>query len=446
MNLISYIKKKSNLSSTKVKVISNIYWAVLGKCVNLFGSLLVGIMVARYLGQEQYGLMNYVISFVAIFQVIADFGLDSIQIREEAKNSGIRDKLIGTTFVMKLIFAAIALILITIYTLIFEADTQAKSLIFLYAISIILNTSWVVRNHFTSIVWNEYIVKTEISRTIIGMLVKGILLLCHASLVWFVCSLVIDSILLASGYLLSYSKKIDTVCKWSFDKKMALFLLKQSFPLLLSGTAIVVYHRIDQVMIGNMMDKSYVRIYSVAVRIVEVLIFVPTIISQTVSPILVRAKQEDIERYKQYSSIFMNVTVWLCIIMAVALSLVSYPLVAITFGSQYISAVSVLSIMSFKVIGDALSQTSGQLIIIEGKQKYVSIRNFIGCIVCVLLNLLLIGKYGVYGAAVVSIITILSSGTIANLIIPTYRQIFKQQMVSLLLGWKDFANIKTILK
>lgn len=53
-----------------------------GKIVNMAGTLLVGILVARYLGPEQYGLMNYVISYVSIFSVLSTFGLDNIEIRE----------------------------------------------------------------------------------------------------------------------------------------------------------------------------------------------------------------------------------------------------------------------------------------------------------------------------------------------------------------------------
>ena len=69
------------ISDTKKKVIANIIWALIGKIVSLTGALLVGILVARYLGPENYGIMNYVISYVAIFSVISYFGLDDIEIR-----------------------------------------------------------------------------------------------------------------------------------------------------------------------------------------------------------------------------------------------------------------------------------------------------------------------------------------------------------------------------
>lgn len=436
----------NTIPERKKKILNNIFFAVIGKCVSLLGVLIVGIVVARYLGKEKYGLMNYVISYVAIFQVLADFGLDYIQIREESRTPERRDEIIGTTFALKLLFAIAMLVAIFATTYIAESDIATRQYIMIYAISVLLNTTWVTRNHFTSIVWNEYIVRTEITRTLIGILVKVAFVYLELPFIYFILSLIIDSTLLATGYMLSYQKKIDTIRKWRYSKSLAKYMIKQSFPLLLSGAAIIIYNRIDQIMIGNMLNNGELGLYSVAIRFAELLVFVPTIISQTVSPVLVAARKESEEKYEQLSSVFMNVTVSVCIIIAILTSVLSYPIVLYTFGNAYIAAVPVLSILSFKIIGDALSQTSGQLMIIEGIQKYASIRNIIGCTICIICNYFLIERYGIKGAAAVSLITILTSGTLADFIIPKYRPIFYKQIKSILWGWRDIMHIKSILR
>ena len=446
MSVWGDIKNRISSSPTKQKVFSNLFWAILGKVVNLMGSLLVGIFVAQYLGPEKYGLMNYVISVITIFQIVAQFGFDSIEIREESRRTEMRDSLIGTVFILRLILSIFAIITVVFYVFLFEEDAFTRDLVMIYSLSIVLSVFNVTRNHFTALVWNEYVVKTEISRTIIGICLKVVLLLCQASLIWFIWSLVFDAFLLASGYAISYKRKIASFRLWHFDMSVARYLICQSFPLLLSGAAIVIYQRIDQVMLGQMLDKSVVGQYSVAVRFVEVLVFIPTIIAQTVSPLLVKYHQENDMEYARKAEIFMNVTVWVCVLAAISLCVLSFPVVYFTFGMQYLPAVSILAIMSFKVIGAALSQTSGQLIIIEEKQKWVSIRNVIGCLVCVVLNYLVIRSYGAIGAAIVSIITIFSSGFIANYLIPDYRVFFRMQVFALLIGWKDIVHYKKLLR
>ena len=446
MSFLNIISSHFNLSGTREKILTNILWSVFGKIVTLAGGLLVGIIVARYLGPERYGIMNYVISIIAIFQILAQFGFDLIEIREEARKPLLRDNIIGTFFFLRIILAIITMTMIAVYVYVYESDSYTRHLILIYSLSVILSVFNVARNHFTALVWNEYIVKTEISRTIVGIVIKICLLLCNASLIWFIWALVFDNVLLASGYALSYKKLISSPRHWRFNKRIAKYALNQSFPLLLSGAAIIIYQRIDQVMLGQMLDKSSVGYYSVAVRFVEVLIFIPTIISQTVAPVLVKSYSDNKTTYKTNATIFMNVTLWLSVLPAIIVSILSFPIVYYTFGTQYLPAVSILAIMSFKVIGASLSQTSGQLIIVEKKQKWVSIRNFLGCAVCIILNYLIIPKYGVIGAATVSIITILSSGFFANLIIPQYRPIFNMQIKSLLLGWKDIVHIKQLMK
>lgn len=440
------ISSRFNLSENAVKVTKNIGWAVAGKTVSLLGGLLVGILVARYLGPEQYGLMNYVISYVCIFQVFATFGLDSIEIREESRHPEERDVIIGTAFTIKIILAAITLAAVAVSVTITETDSFTRWMIMLYSVSIVLNSLNVIRNHFTSLVWNEYVVKTEISRTVIGALIKIGLLFAKAGLGWFIAVYTFDFVLLASGYCTSYRLKIGRMKLWRFDIKWAKYLVAQSFPLMLTGAAVMIYQRIDQVMIGKMVDPASVGQFSVASKFVEVLIFVPTIIAQTVAPILIRTREKDNDEYKKKSQVFMNVTIWGSIFMSVIMSLISYYVVIWTFGKAYLPAVLILQILSFKTVSVALSNTAGQLLIIEGLQKYAILRDGFGCVICVVFNLLLIPRFGTEGAAVVAILSNLSAGYIADLFIPQYRHFFKMQSKALLFGWKDIFKIKSLLK
>ena len=456
MNLIDKILTRLHLSETKQKVVRNLFWAVTGKVVTLLGSLLVGIFVARYLGPEQYGLMNYVVSFVALFQVFASFGLDNIEIREESKCKGTGEKgrvpgteantILGTAFGLKLIFAGITMLLVILTAWLFEADTFTKWMITLYSLSMIMNTFGVIRNYFTSIVWNEYIVKTEISRTIIGALIKVVLLLLHAPLAWFIAASLFDTILIAGGYLLSYRKQIASPRLWTFDLPTAKYLIKESFPLLLSGAAVVVYQKIDQVMIGNMIDKANVGYFSVASAFVGVLMFVPITIIDTYMPIVSKAWHTDIELYKVQNQRFMNLTVWCAIVCAVLVSLLSYPLVRCTYGEQYIAAVPILQVLSFKVVSIAISYVAGNMIIVEGLQRWAIIRDLVGCVVCVVLNYFFLPRFGAVAAAWIAIASNLAAGYLSSLFIPAYRHTMICQTKSVLFGWRDMLKFRSLIR
>lgn len=445
MGVVNYIVNRLNLSGNKQKIVKNLFWAVAGKVTTLLGGLFVGIIIAKYLGPSQYGLMNYVVSYVFLFQTFALFGLDNIEIREEARSQQEKETIIGTAFTIKMVLAIITMALTIGTSLWLESDSYTTLLVTIYAFSIIFNTFSVIRNYFTSIVENEYIVKSEILQTLIGILVKLTLLYYRASLSWFVAALALDAILLAAGYIISFKSKSGLTFHWRFNWKYAVFLIKESFPILLTSAAVIIYQRIDQVMIGRMVNNQSVGYFSVASRLVEILIYIPTILAQTITPILINSREISQKLYEEKAQTFMNLTFWLTTCASIATSLISYWLIRILFGEAYLPAVAVLQVLSFKAASVALSNTAGSMLVIEGLQRYAIFRDSLGCVVCILLNYIFLPKYGMLAAAVIAILSNMAAGYLADAIIPAYRHLFVKQTRALFLGWKDLFQFRHIL-
>lgn len=446
MNPLLYLTRRMNLSQTKELIMKNLFWSLLGKTVNLLGGLLVGILVARYLGPEQYGLMNYVISFVFLFQTFALFGLDSIEVREESKQTVAYQQIIGTAFWLKLLFGAICILLSIGTSWIMADEPYTTALVAVYSLTIVLNSFTVIRNYFTSIVQNEFVVKAEICRTVVSICIKCSLLLFNAHLSWFVTAAMFDFVLLAGGYYVAYRTKIGRMSQWTFNWDYAKFLMKESFPLMLTNAAVIIYQRIDQVMIGQIIDTEAVGYFSVASRFVEVLVYVPIMLAQTITPVLVRFREESEEAYQQKGQQFMNISLWFSILMSATVSVIAYWLIKLTFGELYMPAVAVLQIMSFKAASVALSNTAGAMLVAEHLQKYAIFRDSLGCVVCIGLNYLLLPRFGIIAAAYIAIASNVAAGYIADAFIPPYRHLFVRQTKALLFGWKELVNIKQLLK
>lgn len=444
--MASFFKEHIKLEGNKKKVATNVAWALSGKIVNMSGALLVGILVARYLGPDKFGLMNYVISYVSIFTIISTFGLDNIEIRELSKYPERKEYILGTCLSIRLICACIALLSVILSLVIHRADGFTSTMILVYCTTLFTGCFNLVRNYFTSIVKNEYIVKTEIARTFIGAVLKIGLLWIKAPLEYFILATAFDTVLVASGYCLSYRKIIGNIKDWKFDKKLVPFMIRESFPLMLSGAAVIIYQRIDQVMIKNMIDDESVGYFATAGKFLELILFLPGILTQTVTPLLVKIRESgNTIEYEMKKRQFVGTVVWISIILATIVCLIAYPLILLTFGKEYLAAVPVLQIMAWKTVGMALSSSGGQIIIMEGIQKWAVIRNIIGCTVCIGLNLLVIPHYGIVGSAWVTIITVMISGTFANGLIPSYWKILRLQLYGLFCGWKELIYIKKLI-
>ena len=441
MTILQRFISKLHLSETKETIVQNVIWVVMGKIINLASGLFVGILVARYLGPEQYGLMSYVISYVILFQTLSIFGLDSIEIREEARGQTPYQTIMGTAFGLKVIFGLVFMALVILTSWQMDADAFTTLLVAVYSLTIILNSFSVIRNYFIAIVQNEYVVKVEMSSTVVGIGIKILLLLLNAPLLFFLMAFTLDGFLISSGYWIVYHSKIGRVRDWKFDISYARFLLKESFPLLLTNVAVIIYQRIDQVMIGQMIDKESVGYFSVASRFTEILIYIPMMLAQTITPVLVRIRERCEQEYIQKGQKFMNLSIWLSLLVAAIVSILSYWIILYTFGKAYLPAVAVLQVMAFKAAGVALSNTAGAMLVTEGLQRYAIFRDGLGCIVCIVLNYLLLPRYGIIAAAFVSIVSNVAAGYLADAMIPAYRHIFVRQTKALLLGWRDVTSI-----
>ena len=446
MNPFSRLLSRLRLSKTNEAIAQNLFWAVLGKVIMLMSGLFVGIVVARYLGPERYGLMDYVISYVFLFQTVAIFGLDAIEVREEARGKQSFQVVIGTAFLLKVVLGVVCVLAAIGTSFVMEADGYTTFLVAIYSLSIVLNSLNVIRNYFTALVQNEYVVKAEIARTLIGMAIKVGLLLVGASLTVFIAAYLFDALLVNSGYLMAYHVKIGRLREWRFDYSYAVFMLKEGFPLLLTSAAVIVYQRIDHVMIGQMIDKEAVGYYSVASRFVEILIYVPMMLAQTITPVLVRKREESEQVYVRKGQQFMNFSLWTTFLISLTTSLLAYFLVRFTFGTAYLPAVAVLQVMAFKAASVALSNTAGAMLVVEGLQRYAIFRDGFGCVVCVGLNYLLLPRYGIMAAAGISIASNVAAGYLADALIPAYRHLFVRQTRALLFGWKDLVKIKSLLQ
>lgn len=435
-----------NLSGSQKTIVSNVFWSLGGKTVNMLSALFIGILVARYLGPENYGIMNYVISYVTIFSVFATFGMDNIEIRELSRQSNNRDIILGTCYSLRILFATMAYLGIVISLFFYKTDRFTSLMILCYGLTLFAGTGSILRNYFTSIVRNKYIVKSEISRTFVSTGIKILLLWIKAPLEYFIYAQICDTIFVVSGYYVCYKYNIGSIKLWKFDKNIVGFIIKESYPLVLSGAAVVIYQRIDQVMIGNMLNKTEVGYFATAGKFVDLILFLPTVLVQTVTPMLIREKENHPKVYETRKKTFISIITWTAMLMSCIVSIFAYWLIICTYGIKYSPAVPVLQIMAFKAVGMALSSSGGQIIIMEHIQKWAFIRNILGCVLCIVLNYILIPRYGIIGSAAVTIITVLFTGCFANVFIPCYHNVMKMQLYAIFFGWREFSYFKKMLR
>ena len=158
-------------------------------------------------------------------------------------------------------------------------------------------------------------------------------------------------------------------------------------------------------MIKQMLGDSEVGIYASAVRLCEAWYFLPAIITASLFPAIVNAKKTNENLYQSRLQKLYNLLAWTAIGIAVATTFLSKFIIEILYKPEFLPAASVLTIYIWAGVTVFLGVASSQYLITENFTKTAFYRTFIGMVVNVILNFILIPIYGISGSAAATLIS-----------------------------------------
>ncbi len=404
------------------KLLKNISWLFFDKIIRIFGGLIVGIWVARYLGPSDFGVLNYALAYTALFMLFVKLGLDQIIVRELVKKPKLTNYLMGTAFGLKLMGSIIAIVLVYLSLYFIQTDNVTKIVIFIISAGFILQSVDVIDFFYQSKVLSKYVVIARSSAFIISSLLKVYFIVYEYDVIYFAVANTIDFALAGLFMLMIYKKIGGNVSQWKFSKVIAIRLVKFSWPLALSSFLISIHMKIDQVMIGNMLDTEQVGIYSVAVILAEFWIFIPGILVSTLMPYFVNLRESNNELYHYRLIQLYFLMFWMGVFVGVVTIIFGEDIIRLLFGEAYVAAYIALVVNIWAGVFMAQSAAKGIWVIAENKQLYRIIANVIAVIINIVLNLILIPKYGISGAAIATLITRFTNNWITPIFIKPYRE------------------------
>jgi len=402
--LWTYIKGKIRHPGIQ-KYSKNTAWMFFGRFFTLGISFFISIYIARYLGPSNYGLFNYVISFVGLFGFLTSFGIDGIVSREIIKDHSKKDEIIGTGFYMKIIGSVLAILIIFIVSFFTAKDFFTLGLIWIFSLNFIPQAFNIIEIYFQSQVLSKKVVTAQITASVISTLLKILCITLNKGIFWLTLIYIVETSIYALILLFSFRKFGNHLKKWKFNINIVKSLLKDSWPLMLSSVAIGIYMKIDQVMIKNMLGNEQTGIYSVAVRLSEVWYFIPVLICTSLSPAIIKAIAISKELFENRMKKLYFLMFWLSFFIASFITIFSYPIIKILFGTPYLGAITTLQIYVWAGIGVFLGVAVSQYLLAINLTKISFYNTLLGAIINVILNIILIPRIGINGAAIATLIS-----------------------------------------
>lgn len=387
------------------KMAHNAFWLIGAKVYHVAVNLVVSLLMARYLGPSNYGLINYAASFTALFTAVCTLGINGILVNELI-NDRRHGVLIGSSIGMRLCSSLCSVITIVALAYVLNPDEPTTIwVVLIYSTTLVFQSFDSINCWYQANLESKVTAKISAAGYTVVALYKIWLLLTRKNVMWFAASHVVEFALVAVLLLGSYRVHAGREQRLRFSMGTGRMLLSKSYHFILSGMMVAVYGQMDRVMLKSMIDDASVGYYSAAVSITSMWTFILSAIIDSTKPVILAAHSRDRRVFERYLIRLYGAVMYISFAAAAAICLLSKPIIWLLYGEAYLDARGALCILCWDTAFSYLGVARSIWMVPNGKQKYEKYIAGSGAVCNLILNAVLIPLWGVNGAAIATLIT-----------------------------------------
>lgn len=386
-------------------IFKNMGWLVISQIVASVCGFIWTILMARYLGVNNYGIFGFAVSITGILGIIDDLGISSHIVRHISTDYESAPKYLGNAIPLKIIFAAIKLILTFIILTILNINEYTIAITLLFSLEMIFKS-------FIS-TFNGTFQAFEIGKYQ-GI---GITLMNTTTLIFILISIYTDlglagitfSYILANilTFIYEYYVLNKNVVKPKFEldlefcKKITLL----SLPFAITGILYTIYYSIDLVMLTKLVGDYANGIYNATYKLISVLTLFYSVYTAVIFPVMSKFFENDKKLLVISYEKSIKYLMLIIIPLATGTTLYSLDIIQLIYGHEYDAAASVLSILIWTVCLLFISGASNTLLNASHKEVSVTKIYAIAAVFNVVLNFIMIPYFSYNGAAITTVLS-----------------------------------------
>ena len=358
--------------------------------------------LARVLGSDGFGMINFAQAILAYLMVACTLGLDVFGTREIAANHKIKkESFIGNLLALRVGLALLSLVGLGIFILAINKPALEKEVMFaygLYVLPFVFYLGWV----FCGIERMEYIgIAAVLSR--LAFLATVVVLIKDPGNVIFVPYLWFTAAVVESLFLIFSYPKFGGI-KFNVHLPEWKLFIKDSAWIGLSVILIQIYSSFNLVMLGFMKTNHEVGLYSAASKIILFMVAIGAFYNNSIFPVISRYAQDSklkLKRFIHRNISFIGVggvALW------ILLFIFARQIIVLAYGDDYRGSVLAFQILSLTIVISIVRLIYVSVLVALNKIKESLWGVGIGCGINVTLNFLLIPRYGIVGAAIATVI------------------------------------------
>ena len=391
--------------NTVKRIFKNTSILFIAQIVNYILAFFYTIYLARYLGVSDFGILTFGISFTTIMGVTADLGLSILAVREIARDKSISSSYTGNLIVIKLVLSSITMGLIALFMNLFNYPSQTIQVVYLLGL-------WIIFTSFTQLFYSVFQAYEKMEYQSIGTILYSVLLFSgvfygifnNLSIQWFALLYLIVSIIVTAYTIFIQITKFPMPhlqVNWNFWKSK----LAMALPLSIASIFSTIAFRVDTVLLSLFQGYVVVGLYTAPYKIIEVLLFIPSVYSAVIFPVLSRFH---VSSRKSFQLIYVKSIKYMIILglpIAAGITILSQDIILLLYQSAFSGSVAALQILIWTVPLLLLTTSFGIILISMNKQVLAIRLTFIYMIFNIGANLVIIPQFSYLGAAVVTVLT-----------------------------------------
>lgn len=388
-------------------------WALWGKLVTAFGSIVINILLARILSPGEFGTYILIFSMVAIFSLVAQLGLPQTIIRLISESIALDEKFKARQYIIEVIEIAVLGCFVVGTLMFFYAGPWIAVNVFDdVAIIPVMNFAvvWMVIVVFQQIFVEIYRGFHDIKKaSIFSGPITSIVSIFIFTLIWFfvgesnielIVKLAVAAVLVS--VLLSAYKIRSIIIGLPKTKliRSSIVILSNAWPLWITSITVFIITQADVWIVGYVLDSESVALYGAAAKLAMVMSILSSLLYAVLPPIIsamnVKGELEKLQKLLRASAFVNSI-----IIFPLFLMFLFWPgyFLGFLFGVYYIEASSVLIFLSIGLLFNVVTGMRGYVLMLTGYGRTQMMISLVGGLINVILCSLGAKIWGIAGVS-----------------------------------------------
>ena len=387
--------------STARRIYKNTLYLGIAELVSRIMQFIVMLYAAKLLSQEDFGKFSFALALSLIAVILADMGINVLLVREVSRN---RNKDFASSYVVNAFCAKIILSVITFFVVLLVLNVlnyphDTKLIVYAIWLFTILSTFtelfYSVFRAFEMMFYDAFL---KVSRMMLLVSLGLFILFKGYGVLAFSYSFVITELIIAliAAYIAARKfVNFKSIVKVNVMKS----LFKKSLPFGLSAVFGMIYFFIGSVILSKIKGDAQVAIYSVAFNLALAVLFIPTVYTNAIYPVLSRYYNETKSELKILYERSFKYLYMVGLPISIGTYVLADRIIYFFYGKNYEASIIALQIIAWFLFIKFLNFLFGTVLQSIDKHNERMIGQGFTALFNIVLNIALIPKFGFIGAA-----------------------------------------------